>query len=96
MFDMPRGGEVSTMQCRPRGRRSRLGSRSTMPHVSTRTRFWGWPRLPVRILTSVAPRWRRMASSRTALPSASGSPVHWVKMFAPRPRMVVAQRRSPP
>ena len=72
--DMPSGGEVSTMQCRPRGRRSRLGSCSTMPHVATRLRFCGWPRLPVRMRTSVAPRWRRMRSSRTALPSASGSP----------------------
>ena len=64
-----------------------------MPHLATRLRFWGWARLPVRIRTSFAPSSSRIAFSSTALPSASGSPTHCVKMFAPRPRMAARERR---
>ena len=38
-----------------------IRSWSTMPQRATRLRFCGWPRLPVRILTSSAPSSRRMA-----------------------------------
>ncbi len=55
VFDMPSGGEVSTMQWRPAGRRPSFGSCSSMPQRATRLRFWGWPRLPVRMRTSLAP-----------------------------------------
>ena len=92
---MPSGGDVSTVQCSPRAMRSWLGWRRTIPHFSTRLRFCGCPRLPVRMRTSCAPRSRRTASSSTALPSASGSPDHWVKMFAPLPRMAAAALRNP-
>ena len=91
----PSGGEVSTMQCRPRGRRSLFGSCRTMPQRATRLRFWGWPRLPVRIRTSRAPSSMSTAFRRIALPRASGSPIHWVKMLAPRPRIAFALRRRP-
>ena len=59
---IPTGGDVSTMHARPRARRSLLGWRSLIPHRSTRLRFCGWPRRPVRIRTSLAP-----SSSRIAL-----------------------------
>src|SRR6266571_736700 len=91
----PSGGEVSTMQCRPRGRRSLFGSCRAMPQRATRLRFWGWPRLPVRIRTSRAPSSMSTAFRRIALPRASGSPIHWVKMLAPRPRIAWALRRRP-
>jgi hypothetical protein len=65
---------------------------STMPQRSTSFRFWGWPRLPPGCALSLAPSCSRMAFSTTALPSASGSATHWVKMLAPRPRMALALR----
>src|SRR6185436_12428062 len=95
VLDMPRGGDVSTVQFRPWGIRPELGSWRTMPHFSTRLRFWGWPRAPVRMRTSSAPSSWRIAFSTTALPRASGSPTHCVKMLAPRPRMEPAERRRP-
>jgi len=52
----PSGGELSTMQCSPRGNRSLLGSRSRMCDRSTSDRVCGCPSAPVRMRTSLAPR----------------------------------------